>query len=449
MLPILVPVMTFAQAVAYLQSLIDYERTPAQATMVRYLNLERMHALLRLAGNPEQGMRFAHIAGTKGKGSTAAMTARVLQAAGRRVGLYTSPHLLTFRERLQVNGEMIGEEDFARQMQALQPAVEALRTTHGPPSFFEVLTLLAVRWFAERQVEIAVLETGLGGRLDATNVFLPLATAITTLALDHQVELGETLAEIAGEKAGIIKPGVPVVSAPQAPEAADVLISVAAAQGSPLYRVGEEIRLLPGAHIELTGQRFSVAGRLDNYADLRCPLLGEHQQVNAAVAIGLLECLREAGEPVDARAIRAGLAAVVWPGRLQLVRRQPLLLLDGAHDPAAIDALLHALAQYFPTHPRRFILAFLREKDWPRMLRQLAPGAAEFLLTATDSPRAVPPAQLLDEARPLGVPAAAFPTLAAALQHALAHAAPDDLICVTGSLYAVGEALKCSVVSEQ
>ncbi len=434
--------MTYQQAVDYLQSLIDYERTPANAAMVRYLNLERMRALLRLAGSPERGLRFAHIAGTKGKGSTAAMTAQVLLAAGRRVGLYTSPHLVTFRERMQVNGVMIGEEAFARQMEAVQPAIEAMRAAQGAPSFFEVLTLLAVRWFAERQADIVVLETGLGGRLDATNVFTPLATAITTLALDHQTELGETLGQIAGEKAGIIKPGVPVVSAPQVPEAAEVLTRVAAEQGSPLYHVGEAIRLLPGTRIDLTGQCFSVAGRLARYTDLHCPLLGEHQQVNAAVAIGVLECLREAGEPVDAAAIRAGLAGVVWPGRLQIVRRRPLLVLDGAHDPAAIDALLHALTQYFPGHPRRFILAFLRDKDWPRMLRQLAPGAAEFILTASASPRAVPPELLLNEARALGVPAAGAPTIAVAVQQALAHADAGDLLCVTGSLYAVGEALK-------
>ena len=257
--PILIPMLTYLQAVAYLQSLIDYERTPANAAMVRYLNLERIRALLRQAGSPEQGLRFVHIAGTKGKGSTAAMTAQVLKAAGRRVGLYTSPHLLTFRERMRVNGEMIGEAAFARQMDAIVPMCEALRATqNGPPSFFEVLTLLAVRWFAEQQAEIVVLETGLGGRLDATNVFMPLATAITTLALDHQAELGETLEQIAGEKAGIIKPGVPVVSASQAPEAAEVLTHIAAEQGSPLYRVGETIRLLPGAQFNQHGQCFSM-----------------------------------------------------------------------------------------------------------------------------------------------------------------------------------------------
>ena len=369
--------MTFQQAVEYIQGLINYERTPAQAAMSRYLNLDRMRALLELAGSPERELRFVHLAGTKGKGSTAAMIARMLMAAGRRVGLYTSPHLITFRERMRVNGEMISEEEFARQVEGVVAAIEALRdSTSGPPSFFEVLTLVAVQWFAQQHAEVVVLETGLGGRLDATNVFTPLATAITTLAVDHTSELGDTLAQIAGEKAGIIKPGVPVVSAPQLAEAAAVIARVANEVGSPLYRVGHELRLLPGGRISLSGQRFSLAGRLDDYRDLRCPLLGEHQRVNAAVAVGLAECLREAGEPLSAEAIRTGLARVVWPGRLQILQDAPLLLLDGAHDPAAIAALLTALEQYFPARPRRFVLAFLRDKDWPRMLAQLAPGAA-------------------------------------------------------------------------
>jgi len=435
--------MTFQQATAYLQEMIDYERTPAQASTGLYLNLDRMRTLLERAGNPERTLRFVHIAGTKGKGSTAAMTAQILRAAGLRVGLYISPHLVTFRERMRVDGALISEDEFAQQIEDAQTAIESMRgSALGLPTFFEILTLVAFQWFTRQHVEIAVLETGLGGRLDATNVVTPLATAITTIALDHVAELGNTLTAIAGEKAGIIKPAVPVVSAPQVPEAADVIAHVAGEMHSPLYRVGDEIRILPGAQIALTGQQFSVAGRLEHYTDLRCPLLGAHQQMNAAVAIGLAECLREAGEPINAEAIHAGIAGVEWPGRLQILREHPLLVLDGAHDPAAMEALLLALDQYLPAHPRRFILGFFRDKDWPRMLRQLAPGATKFILTAAGTPRAVAPDVLLNEAQTLGVPSTAAPDIPTALDMTLAHAGPDDLICVTGSLYAVGDALR-------
>ena len=433
--------MTFSEAKDYLYGLVDYERTPAQVATAAYLNLDRMRELLARAGDPHCGMRCVHIAGTKGKGSTAAMTARILRAAGRRVGLYISPHLVDFRERMRIDDELIGEEEFARLMTEACPSVEAMRAEGKTPTFFEVLTLVALRWFRRQAVDIAVLETGMGGRLDATNVVEPLTAAITTLALDHTVELGDTLALIAGEKAGIIKPGVPVVSAPQAPEAAEVIARTAAELGSPLYRIGEEIRILPGAEFLHNRQRFTVAGRLETY-DLECPLLGEHQQINAALVVGLVECLREAGEPVTADAIREGIARVEWPGRLQVLQERPLVLLDGAHDPAAVTALLVALDRYFAGRPRTYLLSFLREKDWRMMLRQLAPGARRFILTASANPRAVSPEELAAEAASLGVPSTTAPDIPAALHAALVDTPDDEMIVITGSLYAVGEVLK-------
>lgn len=438
--PYTLGVMTFSEAKDYLYSLIDYERTPAQAATAAYLNLDRMRELLARAGNPHHGLRCVHIAGTKGKGSTAAMTARILRAAGRRVGLYISPHLVDFRERIRIGDALIGEDEFARLMTEVRPTVEAMRAGGMTPTFFEVLTLAALLWFRRQAVDIAVLETGMGGRLDATNVVEPLAVGITTLALDHTVELGETLALIAAEKAGIIKPGTPVVSAPQAPEAAAVIARTAAGQGSPLYRVGVEIRILPGAEFVQNRQRFTVAGRLGTY-DLECPLLGDHQQINAALAVGLAECLREAGEPVTADAIREGIARVEWPGRLQVLRERPLVLLDGAHDPAAVEALLAALDRYFAGRPRTYLLSFLREKDWRMMLRQLAPTARRFVFSASASPRAVPPEELAAEAAALGVSGATAPDIPAALRVVLADTPDDEMIVITGSLYAVGEVL--------
>ncbi len=433
----------YSQTTAYLMGLIDYEKTPAQIAVSRYLNLDRMREALARAGNPHTQFRAAHLAGTKGKGSTAAMTAAILRAAGHRVGLYTSPHLVAFSERIRVDGEPISESALAELVAEVEPVVDAMRATPlGPPTFFEVATLLAFLWFARCRVDVAVLETGMGGRLDATNVVTPLVTAITTIAIDHTAELGETLELIAGEKAGIIKPGVPVVSAPQDPEAAAVIARIATERGSPLYRVGEELRLWPSTFYTPRRERFSVQSEHGVYADLACPLLGEHQQTNAAVAIGIIERLQEAGVPVQPAEIRTGLATVHWPGRLQVVRERPLLILDGAHDPASIAVLLAALARHFPGHPRRFIAGFSREKDWPAMLRQLAPAAEELLLTAANSPRAVPPDQLADEARPLLANVTTAPDIGTALQELLRRAAPEELLCVTGSLYLVGDALR-------
>ncbi|MHB9022793.1 MAG: bifunctional folylpolyglutamate synthase/dihydrofolate synthase [Armatimonadota bacterium] len=435
--------MTFEQAAEFLFGLIDYEKTPAQIQVSRYLNLERMRDALARAGNPERGLRCAHIAGTKGKGSTAAMLEQIARAAGLRTGLFTSPHLTSFTERIRVNGEPIAEEAFAALVETVVPVIEAMHwTPHGSPTFFEASTLCALLYFHQQQVELAVLETGMGGRLDATNVVTPLATAITTIALDHTIELGESLDLIAGEKAGIIKPAVPVISAPQEPLAAGAITRVAREVGAPLYRVGDEITVQPSDRQEEDGQTFTVTGRLDRYPDLWCPLLGDHQRINAAVAVGLAECLYETGLPLDTEAIHAGIGSVVWPGRLQVLHDHPLLLLDGAHDPASIDALLAALDRHFPGRPRRFVVGFSREKDWRHMLRQLAPAAVELVLTAAENPRAVPPEELAAEASPLETPLAVIPHPANALATALAQAAPDDLICVTGSLFLIGDALK-------
>lgn len=434
---------TFAEATDYLAELVDYEKRPAQTSTARFLNLDRMYAALDRVGNPHRQLRSVHIAGTKGKGSTAAMVAAILQAGGLRTALFAKPHLVTIRERLRIDGVLIREDEFAALVDEIRPVVEAMRNSpDGVPTFFEAHTLMAMLWFARQQVDIAVFETGLGGRLDATNVLLPLVTAITTLALDHTQELGETLVEIAGEKAGIIKPGVPVVSAPQVPEAAVVVAVAAGERGCRLLRVGEEIQVNPSPLLSPTRQRFSITGVHGNYLDLACPLLGEHQQLNAAVAVGIVECLQAAGVPVPSAAIRSGLATVDWPGRLQVMRERPLLLLDGAHDPAAVDALLAALDRHFPGRARHFLLGFASDKDWVEMLRQLAPSAATLTFTAAGTARAVRPETLAEQARIFDVPVTVAPDIVSALEPLLARVDPADLVCVTGSLYLVGDALK-------
>ncbi|HEY3380093.1 MAG TPA: folylpolyglutamate synthase/dihydrofolate synthase family protein [Armatimonadota bacterium] len=435
--------MTFPESEQYLFGLIDYEKTPAQQATGAYLHLDRMREAMTRLQNPQARLRCVHIAGTKGKGSTAAMVAQMLRAAGRRVGLFTSPHLITFRERMRIDDQLISEDELARLVGEIRPVIEAMRdSVNGAPTFFEAYTLLAFRWFAEQHVDFVVLETGMGGRLDATNVVTPLVTAITTIAYDHMTELGHTLAAIAEEKAGIIKQGIPVVSAPQQPEAAEVIARVAAEHESALYRVGAEITILPSTFVSPVSQRFTIEGRRGVYADISCPLLGEHQQVNAAVAIGIVECLRDLGESIPPTAVRTGMATVHWPGRMQVLRERPLLLLDGAHDPASVTALLAALDRHFPGRPRHFVLGFSREKDWPQMLRQFAPAATRMVLTAAATPRAVPPGELAEAVERLNVPAETALTVSEAVALALRATAPNDLLCVTGSLYVVGDALK-------
>jgi dihydrofolate synthase / folylpolyglutamate synthase len=434
-------VMSFADAVTYLYSLMDYERAPERKAAVRYLNLERMAQLATLAGNPHEALRCAHIAGTKGKGSTAALLASILRAAGRRTGLYTSPHLLTFRERIVVDGVPIPEEAFAAEMDAARPLVEAMRDTPGgPPSFFEVLTLMAFRWFLQQGVEVAVLETGLGGRLDATNIVHPAVTGITTLAFDHREELGDTLAAIAREKAGILKPGVPCISAPQEPEAEAVLATIAGERDCPYYRVGVDITVAPGPYGP-RGQRATIQGRLTEYTDVRLPLLGEHQLINAAVAVGMAEVLKETGDPITMAAVDKGLVSVRWPGRMQVLQRKPVLLLDGAHDPASVRALLAALERHLPGRRIHFLAGFSRDKDWPTMLRMLAEASSSLTLVQADSPRAVAPEEVAEVAKSVGVIPTVKDRVGPAIAEALEAAERGDLLCVTGSLYVVGEAL--------
>lgn len=434
----------YNDAVSFLNSLMDYEKSPAQRATTQYLNLQRMQQLLDICGSPQLCCPAVHIAGTKGKGSTAAITAAILRAAGLKVGLYTSPHLLNFRERITINGEMISEAELTELVQRIVPIIEKIAAeTADPPTFFEVYTVLALLFFASKQVDCMALETGMGGRLDATNVVQPLVTAITAIALDHMVELGDNLAAIAGEKAGIIKPGVAVISAPQHAEAAQIIWQIASEQQSPLYRVGTEITVKDEGPVNSPpGQIFSISGRLNEYPHLNSPLLGMHQQDNTAVAIGIIECLQEKGFPIKMAAIRNGIAQVQWPGRMQVVNQHPLLLLDGAHDPAAISALLAGLTRHFPGKRYRFVLGFLQEKDWPAMLAQLAPSASQFIFTRPGSPRAAAPTVLLAQAMKYPIPADCCETVGEAIEIAIADINSDEMICVTGSLYLVADALR-------
>lgn len=416
--------MTYAESVAYLYRL--------QKHGIK-LGLETMTALMDRMAVPHRRYRTLHVAGTNGKGSTAAMAAAVLQAAGYRVGLYTSPHLVEFRERIRVNGDMIGEVAVARLTEGVRSHCQADLV----PTFFEYTTAMALQHFADAAVDVAVLEVGLGGRFDATNVVTPLSCAITTIALDHQEYLGSSLSSIAFEKAGIIKPGVPVVVGRVDEEAWRRIAQVADERRAPLMRLDRDFSA-QGAGLD----EFFYRGRAAQYNGLTSVLEGRHQMDNAACALALLETAGQHGLQVSEEAVRNGLKAVRWEGRLELVERRPVLVLDGAHNPAAAIVLADYLRDYRRAHPLcRVILVWgmMRDKDHRGFLSPLIDIADEIILTQADLPRSATVGELRQSLEGSLCRPHVCPMLSEAIALARRIATPDDLICVTGSLMLVGE----------
>jgi dihydrofolate synthase/folylpolyglutamate synthase len=385
------------------------------------LGLDNTRRLAALAGNPQDRLRFIHVAGTNGKGSTCAMLESIYRAAGLRVGLFTSPHLISFRERIQVNRQLIAEAEVVRWVERIRSWLGAFPPDHSP-TFFEVVTVMALGHFAQTGCELVIWETGLGGRLDATNIVTPLASIITNIQFDHEQWLGNTLAKIAAEKAGIIKPGVPVFTAADAPEALAVIRTAAALVGAPLTEI------TPAA-IEHPP--------LDT---LSLPLPGEHQRLNAALALATVRSL-DSLLSVDEATLRQGLAAVHWDGRFQILRPAPdrITLLDGAHNPAGVQALEAALARHFPNRHPAVILGVMRDKDWPAMCRRLSPLARAVYLVPVASPRSAASEDLRPACQTTapGVPVVVCDSLA----EALTRTDHVPFRVVTGSLYLIGEAL--------
>jgi len=412
--------MTYAEAVSRILGLRGGERTGMRP------GLERIEALLDAIGRPERSFTIAQVGGTNGKGSISAMLAAILQAAGRRVGLYTSPHLRHYRERIQVDGRPISESDFVDGVEALGTQIARLDAT-----VFEAGTALALDHFCRARVDVAVLEVGLGGRLDATTVGSPRVVVIGPIDYDHQHELGDTLTLIAGEKAAIIRSGV-AFTACQDPEAEAVLERRAAEVAVPLVREGRELHVTPRG-FTLDVQRVDLAGPDWRMTDVACGLLGVYQPGNALLAAA---AARELG--ADEAAIREGLRGARWPGRFQIFRRDLLTILDGAHNPAGARALAASLRAYCPGRPVTFGIGILADKDAGGILAALRPLASRIVLTASTNPRAAAPAAL----RAL-LPGACVET-AGSPKEALARArpdAPDGLVCVAGSLSLVGDVL--------
>jgi len=412
--------MDYAQALSYLASL--------QGRGMR-LDLAAFREALAEVGNPQESYPCVLIGGTNGKGSVAAMTAAVLTAAGYRVGLYTSPHLRDVRERIRISGVEIAPEELAA-------FTGELASSGGDGlTYFEFLTALAFLFFARRGVDIAVLEVGMGGRLDATNVVNPPTCAVTDVSWEHRAYLGRTLARIAAEKAGIIKEGAVCLTASRKRAVLGVLEEVCRARGARLRRLGAELR------VRRRGDGvFSYQGTRWRLHDLKIPLVGDHQIQNAALAVGVAEALEETGTAVGEGAVREGLAAVRWPGRLEVFPCERIqILLDGAHNPAGMAALRRALEGRF--RPRRLITVFgcLGDKDYRRMLMKIAPLTDLLILTRPGSDRALPPGSLAAEGRRWCRDVVVKEEPRAALASALAAAGEGDLVCVTGSLYLVGE----------
>ncbi|MCI0372609.1 MAG: bifunctional folylpolyglutamate synthase/dihydrofolate synthase [candidate division NC10 bacterium] len=407
------------------------------------LGLENTRRLLRTLGNPERAFRAVHVGGTNGKGSTAALLGAILQAAGLRVGLYTSPHLLDFTERIRVNGEPIGPDAVADLTAEVRAAVEAAFAPvpdelPAHPTFFEVTTALAFLYFARAGVEWAVVEVGLGGRYDATNVLAPNLTVITNVAVEHQDLLGDSLEAIAAEKAGIVKPGVPLVTVAAEP-GLGVFRRACAERGAPLLHVPTTYAWRREAPLP-DGQVFSLQGAGSERRNLRIGLLGRHQLVNAATAVAAAERLREGGLALPESAVREGLAAARWPARLQVVGERPRILVDGAHNPAACRAVRDFLEE--ETFGRRLLVfGALKDKDWGQMLEILLPAFSAAILCRPPSDRAAEPVMLLGTAWGHCGHVEVVPDVADALTAARALARPEDTILVAGSLFTAGAAL--------
>lgn len=441
--------MTYEEALRLWYSRINYEqRTPRPGD----LKLDRMRALLDCLGNPHQRLRILHVAGSKGKGSVCAMLEAVLRQAGYRTGLFTSPHLSAVEERIRVAGApvtraelscLVAEVDAAaRRVERRQPAGSAAVT------FFELATALGFLHFVRRRVEVAVIEVGLGGRFDATNVCLPEVALITSISYDHTQQLGNTLAQIAREKAGIIKPGRPVISGVRAAEARAVIEQVSQQRRAPLWQLDRDFfyRYEPALITEALERppRVQVTTPQQHWPPLEVGLLGEHQAANAAVVLLAVERLRAAGWHLPLPAVAAGLAQVHWPARLEVLQRRPLLLLDCAHNVASVQALVETLTVSFPQHPpqrRVLVFAASTDKDLAGMLAVLAPHFRHAYLTRfRGSRRAAAPEQLaalLSACAPL--PWTICPQADQACRQALAAARLEDLVCITGSVFLAGE----------
>jgi dihydrofolate synthase/folylpolyglutamate synthase len=437
---------SYTEALHWIYSFSDTERT-GQFVRDREDNLRRERTLLAELGDPHKAYGVTHIAGTKGKGSTAVMIAAILQASGIRTGLYTQPDLHTFRERMRVDGELIGKDEIPRLAELVARALDHVGSSLGPYITYEVATALAFLYFREAGARHGVIEVGLGGRLDATNVVEPMATVITSISYDHMQVLGNTLESIAREKAGIIKRGVPVITSARAPEALAVIEEVCAERGAQIIRIGSETdadcayRYHP---VEADSQRslFTVMTPAGDYKALELGLLGRHQLENATAAVAAAEALRERGLPVTPDAIYTGLRSARWPARLQVVSQRPWVIVDSAHNADSFARLFEALRRHFTYRRLILVLGLMADKDIPGIVGEIkSADVDEVISTSWRNSRAADGSMaaglLMPERR-----TRTESSVAAAMSAARQVAGPEDMICSAGSVAFAGEVLR-------
>ncbi len=437
---------TYDQAMRYLFDKTDYEKQQRLRYNKTTFNLDRMVELLDALGNPHEKIPTVHIAGTKGKGSTATMLARMLEANGYNVGLYTSPHVVHLHERIAVNSEMISDAEMRELINRVHAPVEGMVNGDDGPTFFEIMTAIALLHFLDKKVDIAVIETGMGGRLDSTNVIKPHVVGITSLSLDHQGQLGETLDSIAKEKAGVFKAGIPVVTVQQDPVAMRVLKSEALAAEAPLSVTGGDIDF--SQRFETSREhgphtRICLTTPTSRFEHLRVPLHGHHQAVNCALALAMLDKLKGNGFNIDNEKAAAGLLNVSLPGRMEMICPDPRIMIDAAHNAASIKALIQAIGQNVPYDSMVVIFGCNADKDVLGMLRMLQYGADKVIFTRSNSAKAVSPQDLADTYTELcGKMCQTASSLGESLQLARSAVDREDLILITGSFYLIGQAKK-------
>ena len=404
------------------------------------LGLERVKQLLAAVGNPHEKVKIVHIAGSKGKGSTSMFMDNILQAAGYKVGLFTSPHLQSIRERIRLNGEMISTGEFSDMIAEVSAVDAKLRHGElGQATFFEVMTVSAFLYFYRAKVDIAVFEVGLGGRLDATNVCdTPEVCVITPISYEHTQILGKTLDLIAREKAGIIKPGVPVVSSKQRKNAEDVIREVAASKNAPIVFQGKDFDYIDQEAI-YSGQLMDFDDGGKQIKHMIVPLLGDHQLQNASLACKAAVLLRDKDYNISDDAIRTGIANTFWPGRMEFVMESPLIVIDGAHNGASAEALVHALRKHCACNKFSFVIGMLRDKDTRRFIRSVGPMSDMVYATTPDSPRYLDPNILAQRFRKAYFEAKVVENPTDALLEAIANTPSDGCVVITGSLYLVAQ----------
>lgn len=435
---------TYNQAMKFLFEQTDYEKQRKLRYNTTTFDLDRMERFLEKLGNPHSKVPAVHIAGTKGKGSTATMLARMVEANDYTVGLYTSPHVTTLHERIVINDEMITEKEMLALINRMKASIEDFAKKDDSLSFFEIMTAMAFLYFADKKADLAIIETGLGGRLDSTNVLSPELVGITNISIDHQNLLGNTLDSIAKEKAGIIKKGIPVVTVPQDPAAMRVLKKQALAMNAPLTVTGRDVDF--SSRFESSREhgphtRICLTTSDSSFEHLRVPLPGAHQAINCGLALAMLDKLKTQGFRINDEKAASGLKGLSMAGRMEIISDDPQIIIDAAHNAASIKALIQAIGQHVPYDSMVVIFGCNTDKDVMGMLQQIQYGADKVIFTRSNSPKAVLPQDLADMYTEIcGKMCQTALTLREAVKIAKSAVSREDLICITGSFYLIGQA---------